>query len=98
MYFYKIEEIKREINLFSRFFNVVSYASESEYDAHKQMCVLMPETAKLEEVILILNPLYVNLLDSAEKLLERMNFKILSKKVVNLKEEKIEEIFREKLD
>jgi hypothetical protein len=33
------------------------------------MCVLMPETASIEEVVLILNPLYNKFFESAEKLL-----------------------------
>ena len=44
----------------------------------------MPETSKIEEVILMLNPLYTTKVESCEKLLERMKFKILAKKVVNL--------------
>ena len=92
-----MEHIKREINIFSRFFNVLSYAAESEFEAHKQMCVLMPETAKIEESILLLNPLYLRYLDSAEKLLKRMGFRILTKKVTHLSEDKAQELFKEKL-
>lgn len=57
----------------------------------------MPETAKIEESILLLNPLYLRYLDSAEKLIKRMGFRILTKKVMNLSEEKVKEIFKEKL-
>ncbi len=46
----------------------------------------MPEVAIVEEVILILNPLYGAYIESAEKLLFRMGFKTLNHKVLNLDE------------
>jgi hypothetical protein len=78
LYFTKLEEIRKELNLFSRYFNVVAHAPGGVRDAQEEMCVLMPEVAIVEEVILVLNPIYSMHKDSAEKLLIRMGFKILA--------------------
>lgn len=51
--------IRAEINLFQRFFNVVGYASKDMESAAREICVFEPSIAKLEEVILVLNPAYL---------------------------------------
>lgn len=98
LYFYKVEEIRKELNLFSRFFNLAAVAAPNEYEAHKQMCVLMPETATIEEVVLILNPLYNNHLDSAVELLLRMGFHVLEQRAAVLDSKDIGELFKDKLN
>ena len=40
----------------------------------------MPEVAIIEELILILNPIYGIYMESAERLLVRMGFKVLNHK------------------
>lgn len=62
------------------------------------MCVLMPETATFEEIILILNPLYNDYKDSAELLLERMKFRILENKFTTLSKDLCKNIYKEKLN
>lgn len=97
MYFNKIDQIRKELNLFSRHFNLAAFAAPTEYEAHKQMCVLMPETATIEEVVLMLNPLYNHLYESSLELLTRMGFKKLEHKVVNLRLPLLEDVFKNKL-
>jgi hypothetical protein len=41
------------------------------------MCVLMPEVSVIEEIILILNPIYNSSLVAAEALLARMGLRIV---------------------
>lgn len=35
LYFSKIEQIRKELNVFSRFFNLAAVAAPTEYEAHK---------------------------------------------------------------
>ena len=55
----------------------------------------MPEVAIVEEVILILNPIYGLYKEAAEKLLVRMGFKVLANKQVTLDEEVVNSLFKE---
>lgn len=57
----------------------------------------MPEVALIEEVIVILNPIYEGFIESAERLLNRMGFKTLCKKNITLTEEDAATLFKEKL-
>lgn len=59
--------------------------------------MLMPEVAVIEEVILFLNPIYGNLIESAERLLFRMGFKTLQHKLITLDEETATKLFKEKM-
>eukprot|EP00347_Sterkiella_histriomuscorum_P005365 403356888 len=97
LYFYKIDQIRRELNLFQRFFNVAALASPSLQDAQKQMCILMPEVATIEESVIILNPLYNVFYEQANRLLERMGFRIIKHKLLHIRPEEVEKIFDEKL-
>jgi hypothetical protein len=60
------------------------------------MCVLMPECAIVEEIIIILNPLYCNFKESASKLIQRMGFKVLNQTSITLDEETAIDLFKEK--
>jgi hypothetical protein len=57
----------------------------------------MPEVAIIEEVIIMLNPIYAVYVDSAERLLSRMGFKVLCKKSILLSEDDSANLFKEKL-
>lgn len=59
--------------------------------------MLMPEVAVIEEAILFLNPIYGNLIESAERLLFRMGFKTLQHKLITLDEETATKLFKEKM-
>jgi hypothetical protein len=61
------------------------------------MCVLMPEIATIEEVVVILNPIYSNYYEAAKKLLERMGFMTIQHKLVHLSVEDAEALFKERL-
>jgi hypothetical protein len=61
--------MRKELNLFSRYFNLVAHVPASETQAQMETCVLMPEIAIVEEVIVILNPLYTSYIEAAEKLI-----------------------------
>jgi hypothetical protein len=80
LYLQKIEHVRRELNLFSRYFNLVAHAPMNEQSAQKEMCVLMPEVAIIEEVIVMLNPMYGPYIEAAKRLLSRMGFKTLQYK------------------
>jgi len=98
LYIYKLESIRRELNLFSRHFNLVAHAPATVEAAQKELCVLMPEVAVIEEVILVLNPIYTSKLEAAETLLQRMGFHIVNKKNLSLSGEEAKELFKEKSD
>ncbi|CDW75782.1 UNKNOWN [Stylonychia lemnae] len=97
LYFYKIDQIRKELNLFQRYFNICALASPSFYEAQKSMCILMPEVASIEESVLLLNPLYNTQYEHAVKLLERMNFLIIRQKFINFQAQDVEDIYRDKL-
>lgn len=61
------------------------------------MCILAPETATIEEIVLILNPLYNNFLEAATKLLLRMGFKVMEHKFIFFKSAIVKDIFKEKI-
>ena len=63
---------------------MVAHVPSTEYMAQKEMCVLCPEVALIEEVIVILNPIYSAFIESAERLLFRMGFKVLKSNMMNL--------------
>lgn len=89
--------IRKELNLFSRYFNLLAHTPKEEIEAQKTLCVLMPEVAIIEEVIVILNPLYFGFVESAEKLIQRMGLKILNKKLLTLSEEDANNLFKDKI-
>jgi len=96
LYMYKLESIRRELNLFSRHFNLVAHAPATVEAAQKELCVLMPEVAVIEEVILVLNPIYTSKLEAADTLLQRMGFRVVNKKNLSLSAEEAKELFKEK--
>jgi hypothetical protein len=55
----------------------------------------MPEVAIVEEVIIMLNPIYGLYKEAAEKLLSRMGFKILATKQITLDEETVNSLYSE---
>jgi hypothetical protein len=97
LYYHKIDIIRRELNMFSRYFNLIAHVPEDQIQAQREMCVLMPEVAVIEEVILILNPVYGNYVESAERLLYRMGFKTLQHKLLTLTESDSVALFKEKM-
>lgn len=52
-------------------------AAPSEAEALKLMSLVAPRVAQLEELILILNPLYNDRLEAAEELLVRMQYRFV---------------------
>ena len=44
---------------------MVAFTPVSKYEAQQSMCVLMPEVASIEEVVLILNPIYNTFIEAA---------------------------------
>jgi hypothetical protein len=60
MYWSKLAEIRRELNILMRFFNLTGYCSPNLQKAQIDVGVLMPSLATLEEVVLVLNPIYNN--------------------------------------
>ena len=77
LYTTKIAEISREANLLQRNFNVVGYTASNVEDASREVCIFTPSLASIQEICLILNPMYEEQLDSAIEVLIRANFVIL---------------------
>ena len=67
-------EIKSNINLLQRFFNVVAYVSPTPIVSQKDICITSPALAQLEEVVLILNPMYNDEIEDVIELLVRSGF------------------------
>ena len=57
----------------------------------------MPEISVIEEVILMLNPIYDAYFESAERLLSRMGFKTMFHKLITLSDEDSANLFKEKV-
>lgn len=74
---------------------MVGHAAGKSRDAQEEMCILMPEVAIVEEVILLLNPIYAMYKEPAEKLLVRMGYKILAHKQITIDEETSNALQRE---
>lgn len=58
LYYEKIEEIRREINVLQRNFNFVGFSSKNLLQASEDVCIFAPSIASIQEVILVLNPIY----------------------------------------
>lgn len=84
--------------MFSRYFNFVAHAPESEVLAQKEMCVLMPEVAIIEEVIIMLNPIYNIFIEAIDSLLFRMGFKTLNRKLTTITDGEAHALFKEKIN
>ena len=98
LYYTKIDQIRREIDVFNRFFNMTSYAPPTEYEAQQMMCILMPETATIEEICYILNPIYNEYIEEVERLLVRMSYRVLINKFIHMKTDDAKVLFKEKFD
>lgn len=91
--------MRKEIMIFSRFFNFAGYCSKSIQLAKNDICTFAPQIANIEEIILVLNPIYNDLIADSFELLVRMGFNILKHKQIQFKNENdIIEIFGEKID
>jgi hypothetical protein len=77
MYFLKMKEIREDLNIFQRFFNVCGYTPKSVKDAERDLVVFAPKCAIIEEVILILNPLYNDSIEDCFEVLVRAGYIIL---------------------
>jgi len=58
---------------------MAAVAAPSEAEALKQMSILAPRVAQLEELVLVLNPLYADHRAAAEELLVRMQYRFVNK-------------------
>ena len=77
LYATKLAEIRKEVNLLQRNFNVVGHTARTVEDASRELCIFRPAIANIQEVCLILNPIYNNRLEAAFEVLVRANFTIL---------------------
>lgn len=71
-------------------------AAPTEDDAHKLMSVLTPWLAKLEEIVLVLNPQYNDSIQEVEELLVRMQYRFVNRKFVELSKKEIYELLIDK--
>jgi len=77
LYYTKLQEIRKEVNLLQRHFNVVGYTARHVEDASRELCIFSPSIANIQEVCLILNPMYNHMVESAIEVLIRADFTIL---------------------
>jgi len=96
LYATKLKEIKNEVNLLQRHFNVVGYTPSTLEDASRELCIFSPQIASIQEVCLILNPMYNENIDAAFEVLVRSNFTILQHSVQQLTELQAEKLTRPK--
>ena len=82
LYATKLNEIRQEVNTLQRHFNVVGYTASTVEDSSRELCIFSPSIANIQEVCLILNPIYNELLTEVFEVLIRASFTILNHKVV----------------
>jgi len=70
----KIEEIRLELSTFQRSFSLAAVAAPSEAEARRQISLFCPSVAAVEEIVLVLNPVYNDRRADAEALLVRMQY------------------------
>jgi hypothetical protein len=92
----KIDEIRLELNHFQRQFSMAAVAAPSEEEGLKLMRILTPRLAQLEELVLVLNPLYAVKEVDAEELLVRMQYRFVNKTRVTLDTEKARTLLEDK--
>ena len=63
---------------------MAAYSSPSIEQAQIDLCVYAPKLAVLEEVVLVLNPLYNTELDAAVECIIRSGYTILNRAEVNM--------------
>jgi hypothetical protein len=73
----KIEEIRLELSSFQRSFSLAAVAAPDEAEARRQISLFCPRVAAVEEIVLVLNPLYNDRLADAEALLVRMQYRFV---------------------
>lgn len=71
-------------------------AAPSEPEALKLMSLVAPRVAQLEELILILHPLYNDRLGAAEELLVRMQYRFVKTVAPVLNSEQVERLLEDK--
>ena len=98
LYFSKIEEIRREINLLQRHFNFVGFTSQTVEDASADVCVFAPQIASIQEVVFVLNPIYNEIVDDAFELILRAGFSMLMHKFVAFYEDEVHKLFGDKFN
>ena len=85
LYATKVEEIRREVNLLQRNFNLVGYTARNVDEASRQLCIFAPALGNIQEVVLLLNPIYNHIVEHAIEVLIRGSFTILAHEVKEIK-------------
>ena len=75
------------LNTFMRNARLASIAAPTEHDSKMLIDLFDPTVGQLEELILILNPLYNYLVPQVEELLVRMQYCFVNKKTIKIKSE-----------
>ena len=72
---------------------MVGHTPRRVEDASRELCIFSPSIATIQEVCLILNPIYNDKLEAAFEVLVRNNYKILQHKLVQLNEPQVLQLF-----
>ena len=96
LYATKLAQIRKEVNLLQRRFNMVGHTPRRVEDASPELCIFSPSIATIQEVCLILNPIYNNMLEAAFEVLIRNNYTILQHRQVQLNEAQVLQLFDHK--
>jgi hypothetical protein len=72
---------------------VVGYTAKTVDDASREICIFSPSLASIQEVCLILNPIYNDQIENAMEVLVRANFVILQHEYKQLSDIQADDIF-----
>ena len=92
----KIEEIRLGLSAFQRRFSLAAVAAPTEAEALKQISLFCPQVAAVEEIVLVLNPLYNDRLAEAEALLVRMQYLFVQRAKRVLRADEAERLLSDK--
>ena len=95
---HKQQYASEAIKIFARFFNFTGFSSADIPSAETEVCMFAPECAALQEVVLVLNPMYNDILDDAFELIVRQGFQILRHEQKLLSSDEVKELFQAKVN
>ena len=72
---------------------MVGYTAKTVDDASREICIFSPSLASIQEVCLILNPIYNDQIENAMEVLVRANFVILQHEYKQLSDMQADDIF-----
>ena len=72
--------------MLQRNFNFVGFCSKNPQQASEDVCIFAPSIASIQEVVMVLNPIYNSIINDAFELILRSGFNILMHQYVDIKD------------